>query len=388
MKRSYLFFILALLLFGCSKKVETNSLETSITQIVAEAEYGTKLNINNLFTIKNGKITSNDAIDTLSLGEKTITVNYTDSRNKQKKANYKINIVDHTKPMILNRTNFTIKTGSNEELLNDIICGDNYDRNLVCSITGTYDKNTPGEYNLAFTATDSSGNETNSPFKLIVKDTITTSNSQRDDILLNDIIKNYKTDTSEIGIDVSSWQDDIDWTSVKNSGITFAMIRIGHGKNQDGTYNLDKKFYQNLANAKKAGIKVGIYYYSKANSTSEAIKIADWIVSILNKETLDLPISFDWECWNDFNNMNINYVDLNLIAESFIKEVKKYGYTGMNYGSASYLEKVWNLEDYPTWLAHYTDQTDYSKKYKMWQLGNTGIVPGINGHVDIDILYN
>ena len=59
----------------------------------------------------------------------------------------------------------------------------------------------------------------------------------------------------------------------------------------------------------------------------------------------------------------------------------------MNYGSASYLEKVWFIDEYPVWMAHYTTKTDFKKEYYIWQASNVGVVPGIDGFVDLDVLY-
>ncbi len=59
----------------------------------------------------------------------------------------------------------------------------------------------------------------------------------------------------------------------------------------------------------------------------------------------------------------------------------------MLYSSKYYLEQIWGIDEFDTWLAHYTDNTSYKGKYKIWQLSNRGKVPGINGDVDLDILY-
>ena len=200
------------------------------------------------------------------------------------------------------------------------------------------------------------------------------------------IIEKYKTDDTTVGIDVSSWQRNINWKKVKESGVDAAMIRIAYGSRNKST--IDKKFKQNLKNAKEAGIKVGIYYYSYANDTNEAINQAKWIINELNGEKLDLPIAFDWEDWSDFMSYKINFNDLNDIANAFMKEIEDNGYKAMNYGSATYHEKVWNTPNYPTWLAYYTDNNDFEEDYIMWQVASDGIVPGIEGYVDLDIIKN
>ena len=107
----------------------------------------------------------------------------------------------------------------------------------------------------------------------------------------------------------------------------------------------------------------------------------------MNKQKLDLPIAFDWEDWSDFENYNMSLVDINNVAKAFLKTIEKKGYKAMNYGSALYLKYIWNLNNYDTWLAHYTEMTDYSGDYYIWQVTNSGQVDGINGYVDLNVLY-
>ena len=71
-----------------------------------------------------------------------------------------------------------------------------------------------------------------------------------------------------------------------------------------------------------------------------------------------------------------------------MNELEKKGYKAMLYSSKNYLEKIWLPTKYPKWLAHYTEKTDYQGKYKFWQLCNDGKISGINGPVDINIMYN
>ena len=127
-------------------------------------------------------------------------------------------------------------------------------------------------------------------------------------------------------------------------------------------------------------------FYSKAHDLEQSIKEADWIIDNLNNEKLELPIYFDWECWDDFNSFHISYVKLNLIAENFMNRLIQKGYSSGLYGSASYLEKIWDLNEYNIWLAHYTEKTDYQNKYNIWQQTASGIVPGIEGNVDLHII--
>ena len=108
----------------------------------------------------------------------------------------------------------------------------------------------------------------------------------------------------------------------------------------------------------------------------------------MDGEKLELPIVFDWENFNKWNEYKLSFHDINSIADTFIDTVMKSGYKGMLYSSKFYLENIWeNKNDYPVWLAHYTDETNYTGKYKIWQMCNDGVIDGINGDVDIDIMY-
>ena len=99
-----------------------------------------------------------------------------------------------------------------------------------------------------------------------------------------------------------------------------------------------------------------------------------------------MPVAFDFEDWKNIGLAKLSIYDINKNAKTFLNEIKKDGYKVMNYGSKHYLENIWDI-DYPTWLAHYTKKTNYSKEYKMWQLTENGLISGIQGFVDVNVLY-
>lgn len=351
-------------------------------------EYGTDIYLYDLVEIKNGTLKSkNYLINTLNLGQQKISIKYLDNDNKLQQESILINIVDTTSPIIFAQKSYIIEINSNINLLDKIVCGDNYDRDLKCEIKGNYDSNTIGEYPIKFVATDTSGNYYEKESKLIVKDKIVKETPSTLEYNIKDLIKEHKTNNTMIGIDVSSWQGIIDWQKVKNSGVEFAIIRIGYGHNLNNEMVEDKYFSDNLKNAKSVGIKVGLYFFSYATTNKEAISQVNWIVEKLNGEEIPLGIAFDWENWSDFNSYKINYNDLNNIAKTFLDELNKNGYEGLIYGSFTYLNSIWNTPKHKTWLAHYTSKTNYEKDYYIWQLSSTGKVDGINGYVDLNILY-
>ena len=121
-----------------------------------------------------------------------------------------------------------------------------------------------------------------------------------------------------------------------------------------------------MFSANKYDIAVGIYFYSYASSSKEAINDAKWLLEQINGYEVNLPIAFDWEDWNDFNSYNLSFFGLTSLAEDFLKTIEDAGYKGMIYGSKNYLENIWLKTKYDTWLAHYTTQTNYQGNYKFW----------------------
>ena len=215
--------LLILFLFGCSnKEVETIATPNiKINVIKNNIEYNEKINLSDLITLSDNYKYEDFKIDSLSLGTKEIKFNYVDEEEKKHTFKFEINIKDTTKPMILHRTTYTYEKGTDVNLLDKIICGDNYDDYLQCSIKGKYDTNKVGTYKLYFTAEDSSGNLTESPFNLVIKDKIEPSTPYTPKtITLSEFNNKYiNNTTNELAIDVSTWQGDIDYDALTESGI-------------------------------------------------------------------------------------------------------------------------------------------------------------------------
>ena len=386
MKKLLVFALIFLV--GCESKVEEKEVQVKPSKIVLsdklEFEYASKVYLYDLVKSDVKIVSENTLIDTNSLGEHDVSLKYKNGLFN-KTISIKYNVVDTTEP-VLNLSNMTTYIGKEVNFLNNIMCGDNYDREVKCEILGEYDINKADTYMLSVKATDSSNNTNEKKFKLTVKEKKDSGGSSTPSYYyFDDLIKKYKNDKTAVGIDVSSWQGDINWEKVKAAGAEFAMIRIGYG-HKNGELIFDSKFKKNLENAKKAGVKVGLYFYSYAKTTKEAKDQAKWIIDSLNGEKLDLPIAFDWEIWSGYSNYKLNFDDLNKIANAFIEEINNAGYEGVNYGSAFFVNRVWNLNS-RTWLAYYTSNNDFEKPYFMWQLSSQGKINGINGYVDLNVMY-
>ena len=390
--------LLFILLVGCNKKEDMPVMNSSNTKLVISDnltfEYASKVKLYDIVSIKDGEITSdNILVDTYTLGKNKILVHYKTHNNREKFEPLEYEIVDTTKPLVLISGSYSTTKGTNVNLVDKALCADNYDKRPECKVEGDYDVNKIGTYNLKYIATDSSNNTTTKSFKLVVKEKpkkTNTSNAStpKNTVSIKDAIKKYKNENTMIGVDVSTWQDTVDWEKAKKAGVEFAMIRIGFGHNRKNQIVIDNQYKKNIENAKKAGIPVGVYFFSYAKDVYEAREQAQYVVNTLDGITLELPIAFDWENWNNFNSYNISLTDINLIADAFINEVTKHGYQGTLYSSKYYLENIWDVGSKDTWLAHYTSsKSSYSKPYTMWQFSSRGKVDGINGVVDLNVLY-
>ena len=346
------------------------------------------VNVSHFIKDIDGKIVKDKKINTNKIGNKKISFIYLNSRGKKRRGTFSIKVVDLEKPLVWLSNKYNIKRGSKDNLLDSIMCADNYDTNPSCEIKGFYDLNEKGTYPLTYVAKDKSGNESSTDFVLNVYEQSKNSKEVKESTTnFSDVLKEHKTSNTEVGIDVSKWQKNIDFKKVKDAGATFAMIRLGYQDGVNGKYILDKYFEENIKNANENGIKVGVYFYSYADSKKEAKKQAKWVIENVKKHKIELPIAFDWECYTSFNKMNLSLFGLGEVADSFLDEVKKIGYKPMLYGSKNYLNSVWKYNNYDVWLAHYTNKTNYDGKYVMWQICDNGIIDGIEEKVDIDILY-
>lgn len=354
-----------------------------------EADFADTLRVSSFIESINGKIVDDYYLNTDSLGKKKIDFEYINDDGIKIKYNYEINVVDREAPLIWLGKSYNVTRGSEDNLIDKIMCGDNYDNNPECVIEGDYNLDNVGSYNLVFKATDSSGNVSKKKFILNVNEASSKkeSNGVKSVTEFSDVIKNYKNDNTQIGIDVSKWQGDIDFSKLKSAGVEFVIIRIGSSTGINGENFIDSKFIQNIKNANSVGIPVGVYFYSYANSVDRAISDAKWIIENIKDYKVELPIAFDWENWGSFNTYELSFFGLTNMAKGFMDTVKDAGYDAMLYSSKTYLENIWMSVDYPVWLAHYTKNTNYAGDYSYWQICSNGRVDGINGDVDIDIRY-
>ena len=391
MKKVLMLIMICFILTGCYDKHE-------IPKDVWVKYNTDEIEVYKDFAISDFNITSNaelkiseDKINTNKIGdmEMEIPLSY---KGKDYIYQLKYKVVDKEKPKYISASGYqTILSNGNTSFCDNIVFADNYDREPKCHIDGNIDNQKIGKYNVEYVVTDSSNNEARRKLTVNVIEkfeTTTTPPKPKKTLNFSDVIAKHKNDNTMIGIDISRYQQDVDFEAIKNAGCEFVIMRIGINSDINKDLSMDTYYLKNIEGARKAGLKVGVYLYSSATNVDKAIEHAKWVVKNLNKEKLDLGIAFDWENWTKFRKYKINIHDLNKVFEAFASYVKTNGYTPVLYSSKFYLETIWeNKNNEKVWLAHYTDKTSYTGEYMMWQMSCVGRIDGIKGDVDIDILY-
>lgn len=193
-----------------------------------------------------------------------------------------------------------------------------------------------------------------------------------------------------IGIDVSSYQGEIDWEQVAASGIRFAMVRAGLRGYTKGGLMVDAMFERNVRGARAAGLDVGVYFFSQAVDAAEAEEEAEFLLTLIRDKDVTYPVVFDWERINDAaaRTNGVTSEEVTGCAAAFCEAVAAAGYAPMIYfnmdqGYLAY--KLDRLTDYAFWLAEYQQSPGFYYRCDFWQYTHQGSVPGIEGYVDLDL---
>ena len=187
------------------------------------------------------------------------------------------------------------------------------------------------------------------------------------------------------GIDVSHWQGVIDWLSVKESGIEFAILKAG---GSDAGFYTDITFEQNYKEAKAVGLPVGAYYYVGKNCTSRADGTADAkrFLEIIKGKSFEYPVYIDLE-----DTAPAAKAGATEACIGFCETMEAEGYYCGIYASdvSGFAERldITKLQKFDKWVARYGSKPQYVKTYGMWQYSSTGTVSGISGGVDMDESY-
>lgn len=193
------------------------------------------------------------------------------------------------------------------------------------------------------------------------------------------------------GIDVSKWNKEIDWESVKAAGVDFVIIRCGYRGSKTGALVEDPYFKKNIEGAEAAGLKVGIYFFTQATSQVEAVEEASMALMLSRNYKLALPIFIDTEGAGGTG--RADGLDVNTrtaVCEAFCRTIENSGFNAGVYASKNWFTHnltAENLSDYTIWLAQYSREATYEGRYDLWQYTSAGTIDGIETRVDLNMCY-
>lgn len=199
------------------------------------------------------------------------------------------------------------------------------------------------------------------------------------------------TANSSVGIDVSKWNKDIDWTKVKAAGVDFAIIRAGYRGSGTGSLVVDPYFETNIKGATDAGLKTGVYFFTQAVNEVEAVEEASMVIELLKEYDIQYPVFIDTE--GAGGNGRADGLDVETrtaVCEAFCSTIESEGYTAGVYASRNWYNnklETERLEKYFIWLAEYRSEPLYEGSYQMWQYTSKGSIDGIEGNVDMNVSY-
>jgi GH25 family lysozyme M1 (1,4-beta-N-acetylmuramidase) len=196
------------------------------------------------------------------------------------------------------------------------------------------------------------------------------------------------------GVDVSRYQKSLDWQKLKNAGVEFAIVRIGYRGYGSGTLVLDSMYETHMNDAKAAGLRTGIYFFSQAINEAEAVEEAEACLYVLDYfgHTVDYPIYFDSEYANASHTGradSLSVEERTACAVAFCETIEAKGYKAGVYASTNWFKGKLDLSalsKYSIWNAHYS-VTASPLACDIWQSTGTGTIDGIGGEIDINVSY-
>lgn len=199
--------------------------------------------------------------------------------------------------------------------------------------------------------------------------------------------------TIKQGIDVSKWNNTINWSNVKKAGIEFAFVRTSYRGTETGKLAMDPKAAVNMNGAAAAGIRVGAYIFSQAITKAEAVQEAEYLLGTVKGYNITMPLVFDFEYYSGgrLSKAKLSKRAQTDICLAFCDRIKEAGYTPLVYANLSMFTKDLYASEitakYPAWLARYNNVAGYSGDYDFWQYTSSGKVSGISGNVDMNYWY-
>lgn len=210
-----------------------------------------------------------------------------------------------------------------------------------------------------------------------------------------DQVMNYYDNSQWIsrkGIDVSKYQEEIDWELVAGDGVEYAFIRLGIRGYTKGEIQEDENFKDNIKGALNNEIGVGVYFFTQAVSVEEAEEEAQFVLDALEPYPIDYPVVIDVEAVSNTSarTKDLTKEERTRYCIAFCEKIREAGYTPMIYGNMKtfmIMLDLAQLEAYDKWVAFYDEPMYYPYAFKIWQYTDEGKVAGIEGNVDLNISF-
>jgi GH25 family lysozyme M1 (1,4-beta-N-acetylmuramidase) len=194
------------------------------------------------------------------------------------------------------------------------------------------------------------------------------------------------------GVDVSRYQGNIDWSRAAADGVEFAIVRMGYRGYDTGKLMADEFFEANMRGALRAGVRVGVYFFSQAVNEAEAVEEAEMVLAGIAPYDVSFPVVFDIEEISGQNARTdaLTTEEVTNIAIAFCERIGQAGCTPMIYANPKWFVSRMDLdrlEPYAKWLAQYYKTPAYPYAFSIWQFSGSGSVDGIEGNVDLDLAF-
>ena len=195
--------------------------------------------------------------------------------------------------------------------------------------------------------------------------------------------------SSSVGIDISQWVEDIDFTAVKKYGVEYVILRLGYRGYTEGGLFSDENFEKYIKAAQKAGLKVGVYFVTQAISEDEAVEEAEYVLKYISGHKIEMPVYIDMEeVYDTARTDELTADDFTRIAAAFCKKVEEAGYRGGIYANETWFNNKLDfdkIKHYDIWLAKYSDTLSTDLAINMWQYSSEGTVDGTEMWVDMNV---
>lgn len=190
------------------------------------------------------------------------------------------------------------------------------------------------------------------------------------------------------GIDISGWQDKINWDKLEKQKLDFVIIKCGSGNTE-----VDSQWRESVRQCRKRKIPFGVYLYSYAKNTADAVNEAKIVIERLQEMDigsgdLEYPIYYDLED----DSMPHDKEELQKITEAFMSTLRDAGYNYLGvYANRYWFNKYLNSKyynQYSKWVAEYDYDVKYAKKIDIWQFTSNGRISGVGSRTDVNYLIH